>query len=174
MKQQFKRTSSDFSSQGFTLTELLVVIIIMALLAAMSLPALLGQAAKARESSAKTAMGLVNRAQARYRSEKNQFADSFDALAVGAGLGGNTTANTELYKYTLATTDIRSNATIMAEPNNTADRSFTGGTLFYTNTANQPVVMSRICESDEPNVGLPPLVQIGSLGLDCPTDYHQF
>ena len=80
--------------KGFTLIELLVVIIIIGILAAIALPSFLNQASKARQSEAKTYVGSMNRGQQAYYLEKQQFAPSLDALAVGIAL---TTAN---YGYT--------------------------------------------------------------------------
>jgi type IV pilus assembly protein PilA len=161
------------SIQGFTLAELLVVIVIMAVLAAISLPAILGQAAKARESSGKMSIGLVNKGQSQYRNEKNQFASSFDALAIGGGLYGNTTVVSDLYTYQLSTSDIFTNTSIAAYPGNTADRSYIGGNLMYWNSANQITVTSHICESDDPNVGMPPPLIFTGSGIDCPVGYRQ-
>jgi type IV pilus assembly protein PilA len=161
------------SIQGFTLAELLVVVIIMTILAGISLPALLGQAAKARESSGKMSVGLVNRAQARYRPENQRFATSFDDLAIGAGLTGGTTSVTEAYSFQLSTTNIVTNTSIVAYPSNTADRSYIGGNLMYNNSASEIVIVPQICESDEPVNTIPPSVIFTSAGIDCPSSYHK-
>ncbi|WP_310422057.1 type IV pilin-like G/H family protein [Chamaesiphon sp. VAR_48_metabat_135_sub] len=161
------------STQGFTLAELLVVVVIMTILASISIPALLGQAAKARESSGKMAIGLVNRAQARYRTENNRFADSFDALAIGAGLTGSTSSVSQAYAYQLASSNIVTETSIIASASNTADRSYTGGNLMYQNSASEIVIVPKMCESDEPDVGVPPSVVFTAVGIDCPSNYHE-
>jgi type IV pilus assembly protein PilA len=166
---------STRSTQGFTLIELLVVIVIVGILASIAMPNFINQAAKARQSEAKQNLGLVNRTQATYRNENNQFSSSFDALAVGGGLRGSSTANTERFTYKLPTsTDLRSTTTIIAYPTDTADRSYTGSNLIFTNSAGEIVSTSQICESKATGVGEPPdpPVQFTSTQINCLSDYR--
>ncbi len=71
------------AQKGFTLIELLVVIIIIGILSAIALPAFLNQAAKAKQSEAKQALGALNRGQQAYRLENNEFAQDVVKLALG-------------------------------------------------------------------------------------------
>ncbi len=71
---------------GFTLIELLVVVIILGLLLAVSLPNLISQVGKARETEAKNGLGTVGRAQQSYHLENRMFASDFNQLAIGASL----------------------------------------------------------------------------------------
>ena len=59
--------------KGFTLLELLIVVILMGVLAALALPNLLRQVAKGRQAEAKNNLGAINRAQQAYRLETSTF-----------------------------------------------------------------------------------------------------
>lgn len=82
-------------NEGFTLIELLVVVIIIGILSAIALPSFLNQAAKAKESEARTYAGSVNRAQQAYRLENTTFANSISTLGIGIQNSAN-------YTYTIA------------------------------------------------------------------------
>lgn len=58
---------------GFTLVELLVVVIIIGILSSISLPSLLGQVGRARETEAINTVGSVNRSQQTRYAEQGQF-----------------------------------------------------------------------------------------------------
>ncbi len=70
------------SQEGFTLLELLVVMIIIGMLSAIAMPSFLSQSNKARQAEAKTYVGAINRAQQAHFTEKSAFGTLTD-LAMG-------------------------------------------------------------------------------------------
>jgi len=90
-------------NEGFTLIELLVAILIIGILGAIAIPNVLNQTVKAKQTEAKQNIGIVNRAQNAYRAENNNFASTFDVLAIGSIAGGNTGSTTN-YTYALTGT----------------------------------------------------------------------
>ncbi|MFB6275910.1 MAG: prepilin-type N-terminal cleavage/methylation domain-containing protein [Halothece sp.] len=67
----FKQTT--YSQEGFTLLELLIVILILGILSAVALPSLLAQVDKARYAEAKLQMGTVARKLKAYYLEQGHF-----------------------------------------------------------------------------------------------------
>ncbi|MGV2831471.1 type IV pilin-like G/H family protein [Myxosarcina sp. GI1(2024)] len=64
--------------KGFTLVELLVVVVIVGVLAAVAIPNHLAQIGKARETEAKTSLGALARAQQVYHFETKSFYNGND------------------------------------------------------------------------------------------------
>ncbi len=104
MKSEFKTKliqhmlNKKNGEKGFTLIELLVVIIIIGILAAIALPSFLNQAAKARQSEAKTYVGSMIKAQEAYYLEKQSYANSFTGLGQEQG---TIKTQTENYNYSI-------------------------------------------------------------------------
>ena len=116
------------TDEGFTLIELLVVIIIIGILSAIALPSFLNQAAKAKQSEAKTYIGSMNRAQQAYRIQNPQFASNGTALEIGLP------SDTVNYSYTITSGDYVTSAYAQANAKDAKSlKSFAGGVIIKDN-----------------------------------------
>ena len=130
-------------NKGFTLLELLVVVILMGVLAALALPNLLSQVAKGRQSEAKNNLGAINRAQQAYRLETSTFG-GINNLPIKI-TGTN-------YDY-LDATGVTINSTFASQVAN-AKTEYENDILDYTAAVNQQTngtFVSLICQTNALN-----------------------
>jgi type IV pilus assembly protein PilA len=128
---------SSTKDSGFTLIELLVSIVIIGVLSAIALPGFLNQAAKARGSEAKSAIGAINRAQQAYHLQHETFTGQMSNLSIAAG--------GKYYQYSLGAAD-RQDASVTATPLLNDLKSYSAAVTQIGDFFGQ-----AICESLEPS-----------------------
>lgn len=85
------------NKKGFTLIELMIVIAIIGILAAIAIPNFLNYQCKARQAEAKTNLGSIRTAQEGYYAEYSTYSTSQGAI-------GFATKGSAKYKYIIAST----------------------------------------------------------------------
>jgi type IV pilus assembly protein PilE len=80
-----RRQGSDCAAFGFTLIELMIVVAIVALLAAIAYPSFLGQVRLSRRSEAISEMSKVLQAQERFRSNNSNYSADVSSSTVAPG-----------------------------------------------------------------------------------------
>jgi type IV pilus assembly protein PilE len=78
--------------RGFTLIELMIVVVIVAILTAVGLPSYFAQVQKSRRSEAKAALTQLATMQQQFRTEQNRFTSDLTDLGL-ASAGWNDTEN---------------------------------------------------------------------------------
>ncbi|MBD2293496.1 prepilin-type N-terminal cleavage/methylation domain-containing protein [Anabaena sphaerica FACHB-251] len=146
---------------GFTIIELLVVMIVIGILSAIALPSFVNCANKSKTSEVKTYVGSMNRGQQAYflESEDSKFSNSVNQLGIGIR------EETNYYRYsTKASTNTAFSygiAKIEYIENNWFDKkpvkSVVGGVFVVPASQQEEITtVSILCINDKPGNIIPP------------------
>ncbi|MEB3229374.1 MAG: type IV pilin-like G/H family protein [Leptolyngbyaceae bacterium] len=133
------------TDRGLTLTELLISMIVMGILAAIALPSIVSHALKAKESEARMYVSAVSKGQQTYFMEYGQFSSSVGNLGVGIP------DTTKHYSYqTQQGNDIGSGSLVALTEASQVDpqlRSF-AGQVWLGVSGNRGLTTSIFCEGE--------------------------
>ena len=133
-------------SQGFTLIELMVVVIIVGVLSAVAVPNYLGQIGKARETEAKTNLGTIARAQQAHHYEYQEFYNGSDL-----SLFGDVNIASRYYTFTGDTTanaDRALHTAFADDPLGSKGRDFAVGVYFNASSYSQVICIADVIDTD--------------------------
>lgn len=80
---RMRRDLGMFNQKGFSLTELMIVVAIIGILATLAIPKFLQYQAKAKQTEAKTNLVALHTAEIAYFAENNGYIDDFNAIGFG-------------------------------------------------------------------------------------------
>ncbi|PSN13475.1 hypothetical protein C7293_15765 [filamentous cyanobacterium CCT1] len=160
------RACSNASQRGFTLIEVLVVVVILGVLASIALPSFLSQAARSKQARALMYIGLVNRAQQGFFVENNRFAASTAEL----GIVDNHAPPDYMVTVTAQTGSIEVTET-RATPTNPALRGYAGLVFTTLDSGSDARLGTVICQGNPATTPAPnPVTVAGQVQIaNCNT-----
>lgn len=115
--------------KGFTLIELMIVVAIIGILAAIAIPNYMSYQCKAKQSEAKTMLGAIHTSEIAYQAEENSFTSDFTAI-------GFQTEGSPLYTYAVTANSNSFTAHADGTINGNADNWESNASKSITNTTN--------------------------------------
>ncbi len=146
------RRGSSTEQAGFSLIELVVVILILGILGGMAWPTILNQVARSKQARALHAIGAMSRAQHSFFHEQSRFSGSIDEL----GFSYLNQSDTD-YQYSVTPVDSRT-TTIVANPADSTLLGYTGVVFVDRDGEQNFTLASLVCAGD--HYGAPPQPKI--------------
>jgi type IV pilus assembly protein PilA len=154
IQHQCNKKGGRENCQGFTIIELLIVLIVIGILSALALPSFLNQANKAKQTEARTYIGVMNRAQQAEYLEDGDFTTELGNL----GLGIIPETNHYIYKITTSSANslnvvnraVPSDGNFNNMPDSKATvKAYVGGVKVNNNAAanSSSAVLAVLCEA---------------------------
>ncbi len=144
---------------GFTLLEMMTVLVIGGILAAISAPYFLSRAAAARQAEGKMLVSTLNRAQQAFYTQNAKFSPNVDGLALSL-----TSKN-----YTLVTTpsaDGQATGNFATSKYPTL-RSYVGMTAVTADATGNQTMQSILCEAQTPGAVPATVPAYSAAGINC-------
>lgn len=116
-------------NSGFTLLELLIVIIILGILAAIALPKFTGATEKARITEAVNMMTHIREAEASHNISGSGFTNNLTTLGFVTGGGWTVNPTNATGRYFTITFDVATPTTIIATRNSIGGATYNGNTI---------------------------------------------
>ena len=134
-------------TKGFTLVELMVVIVIIGILAAVAIPKFLDASQKAKASEFPTQLTAIYTGQLAYQAERGSYVTTFQLLKDSAGV--DVPSSSRWFSYglpTANTTSFTGKATVQSPGFGNATTS-DYGTIDQTNSKYCTTMLQRYCPS---------------------------
>jgi len=145
---------------GFTLLEVLTVVVISGVLAAISMPYFFSRAAAAKQAEGKMLVGVINRAQQAYYTQNAKFSDTIDALSL--------TLNSKNYDFGV---EPATGAALYAANYATSKlvniRSYVGMSAIVQDAQGNLGMQAIICESEAPGTAAAATPAHTGATIDC-------